>query len=83
MYTLAFSPDGGMLASGSTDGLVHAWVVGEDSTPMTWTAHDGPTMGCGVSPRKDRLATCGHDGVARIWTLDGLARLELQDTRAG
>ena len=41
VYTVAFSPDGTYLASGSFDSVLHVWRVSDGSRLRTWRGKGG------------------------------------------
>ncbi|MET7479080.1 WD40 repeat domain-containing protein [Streptomyces sp. NPDC005648] len=60
---LAWSPDGGRLATCSEDGTARIWTMGTRSTELRQTAgHPGPVVCVGVSPDGGHIAVgSGHD----------------------
>lgn len=66
---LAFSGDGATLAASAADGVVRMWEM-EDGRPVRqWQAHNGAALGLTWSGAL--LATCGTDGVVKLWNPDG------------
>jgi WD40 repeat protein len=69
MNSIAFSPDGTLVATGSLDGAVRLWDVASATTIAAFTGHAGPVNEVVFSPRGDILATAGDDATIRLWTL--------------
>ncbi|WP_063787278.1 hypothetical protein [Streptomyces sp. NBRC 110028] len=71
VLAVAFSPDGGTVASGSKDGTVRLWDVSAPDRPAPLGdpphAHDGGVPAVAFSPDGRTLATGGDDGTARLW----------------
>jgi WD40 repeat protein len=64
---VAFSPDGTLLATVSTDKTARVWkVVGGDCV-KTLTGHGGWVQGVAFSPEGTLLATASTDKTARLW----------------
>ena len=66
VLSVAFSPDGTLLASGSDDGLVGLWDTHTETLQAT-LGHESPVLSVAFSPDSDLLATGSTDGVARLW----------------
>ena len=64
---VAFSPDGGMLASGAADGLIKLWNLASDKEVRTLTGHTGPVRSVTFSPDGRVLASGGFDNAIRLW----------------
>jgi WD40 repeat protein len=67
VISLAFSPDGRALASGSRDNTAILWEVSSGAARHVLRGHRGHVTGLAFSPDNQRLATTSHDGTARIW----------------
>lgn len=69
--SLAFSPDGTTLASGSTDGKVRFWDAESGALRSTFAAHDGLVLALAFSPSGAVLASGGSDTLVRLWNPEG------------
>ena len=71
----AFSPDGRLVATGSSDDTCRVWDVatGDPRTPSM--RHDGTVCQVVFSPDGRLLLTASEDGNARLWTVDSGERL--------
>jgi WD40 repeat protein len=65
--SLAFSPDGVVLAAGCVDGSVVIWETAARRARATLRGHAGIVNGLAFSPDGRRLATAGHDGTLCVW----------------
>ncbi len=68
--SLAFSPDGTTLASGSADGRVRLWKVETGAILTSFSTHDGLVLALAFSPNGEVLASGGSDTLVRLWNLD-------------
>ncbi len=67
VWTLAFSPDGTLLATGAHDGLIRMWDAPSQIEFQTWDAHDLDIYALAFSPTGIVLASAGWDGHVRLW----------------
>src|SRR5271157_902239 len=70
--SVAFSPDGDMLASGSLDKAVRLWSIPDGKQLRIMEGHSGGVTGIAFSPDGVTLASGSGDKTVRLWgVLDG------------
>ncbi len=79
--TLAFSPDGTTLLSGSNDKTARLWSLGTGQLLHLLTGHRERIKCVGFSPRGDTLLTCSADGQVKAWKVDQLNHKKTGDCR--
>jgi WD40 repeat protein len=78
VHAVAFSPDGGRLATASADLTARVWDLATGEELLAVVGHDGPVMAVGFSPDGARLVSASWDRQAKVWdawTGDKLADL--------
>jgi WD40 repeat protein/serine/threonine protein kinase len=66
---LAFSPDGGQLASGGANQAVKIWDMTTGKMVRTLSGHKAEVLGVAYSSDGRRLASAGADRTAKVWDL--------------
>jgi WD40 repeat protein len=69
--SLAFSPDGGLLASGHVDGGVHLWHMATGEEYPVKLRHDAHVAALAFSPDGRTLASGGMDSTLKLWDVLG------------
>lgn len=70
LYSLAFSPDGALLAAGLYDGRILIWRIGETQPILTLTSHTDSVTGVTFSPDGQLLASVSYDDTLRLWRVN-------------
>ena len=66
---LCFSPDGQILASGSSDHTIRLWDIATSEQKKTFTGHTSSIESVRFSPDGQTLASGSWDGTVLLWDL--------------
>ncbi len=68
--SVAFSNDGLVLVTGSTDATAILWDISSDREARVLEGHDSDVLSVAFSPTRQEVLTGSADGTARLWNAD-------------
>jgi WD40 repeat protein len=71
VWSVAFSPDGSRLASGSWDKTIKIWDLARGNEPRTLDGHTDHVFVVAFNPDGGRLASASRDQTIKLWDLAG------------
>ena len=83
VLSVAFSPDGNLVVSGSVDNTMRLWLIEEGRLFRTMQGHTFPFMAVRFSPNGVNLATGSMDGLVRVWQVSNGTLLRTLKGHAG
>ena len=70
VFSVAFSPNGQILASASSDNTVRLWNPNTGQETATLIGHTRPVQSVAFSPNGQILASAGRDNTIRLWNVN-------------
>lgn len=67
---VAYSPDGGMIATAGADSSIILWRAVASERSATFNEHTGPVRSVTFTPNGAGLLTAGADGTLRLWDIN-------------
>ena len=67
VHSVAFSPDGQRLFSGSDDRTIRVWSTASGEELLILRGHEKPVHSVVVSPDGQMIASAGSDGTVKVW----------------
>ena len=75
VFAVAWGPEGDLLVSGRTDGMLRWWDAEQGRILATVQAHDGWVRSIQVSPDGRMVASSGEDGLIKLWDIQSRRHL--------
>lgn len=69
--SIAYSPDGALLAAGDENGAVHVWDIASEQEIATLLGHTGAVRALAFNGEGSALASASMDGTVRLWNVAG------------
>ncbi|KAG8849678.1 hypothetical protein FRB91_009688 [Serendipita sp. 411] len=70
VWSLAFSPDGSKLVSGSGDNTIRIWNLQTRSHMITLKGHTHTVLSVAFSPDNQKVVSGSHDKTVRVWNVE-------------
>jgi WD40 repeat protein len=69
VHSVAFSPDGKQIVSGSFDKTIKLWDAVTGKEILTFKGHTDPVFSVAFSPDGKRIVSGSHDGTVKVWEM--------------
>jgi serine/threonine protein kinase len=69
--SVAWSPDGAQLVSGSRDSTARLWLVANETNTLTYSGHQAAVLSASWSPGGLLVASGGEDRTVQVWDTQG------------
>jgi predicted NACHT family NTPase len=83
VYSIAFSPDGKLLATGDGDGVVRLWEAASGIELLSCKGHTRAVKSVAFSPDGQMLASGSEDKMVRLWVLSSSECLKTFQVHTG
>jgi WD40 repeat protein len=70
ILSVAFSPDGKLLATGDAIGEIHLWQIADGKQLLTYEGHKSWVRSVAFSPNGSTLASCSSDYTVKLWNVN-------------
>src|ERR1700709_41272 len=70
VYTIALSPDGKKVVSGSNDAVVRLWDIDMGKVIAKWTGHNSRVWNICWNRDGGRIVSGGNEGTVRVWDVE-------------